>query len=333
MVNPAVCCKAERRFVVSILHSAALVTLTLLCFAWTISAKSTSNTNPVFVSDSLEGNVNGIDVPRNLAEDVTVTAEPLARRVLARHPKGKGMRGHKGMHKGMKGMHGGRRGIVQSTAVVTGPPSGLLSFDDFDVDYGPERVSVWTDGTMSLKLDQGGGVRLRSKARYQYGTFSFDVKSPWPDTNGVVSAFYLSSRKGAPMPIAEEIDWEFKRSGKYTGAQMNFFARGIGGNERQTYVVPGYESFTPYTGFNTYSFEWTPDHITFYINGDVMTKYDTIQGGPNYVDQLPIQPMYIYISIWKAKWTGDINWGAGPLSAEVKNINAQPWNLLPSEFP
>ena len=105
------------------------------------------------------------------------------------------------------------------------------------------------------------GAEYRTIDTFQYGRFEIRMKSA--SGSGTVSSFFTINDYWAEGISGsenwQEIDWE--ALGQYS-------------NKFQTNIITAYETsheqlhtlqYNPHVGFQTYAFEWTPDHIDFFI--------------------------------------------------------------------
>ncbi|CAG8501019.1 4568_t:CDS:2 [Acaulospora morrowiae] len=129
---------------------------------------------------------------------------------------------------------------------------------------------------------------------------------------GVVNAFITMATNG------DEIDWEMVGKDVSHG-QTNFFWNNdmLYGVNSRTHSVPGGSINTTY---HTYGIDWTPDSLTWSIDGaPVRTLYrkDTLEDG---IYKYPSHPSYIQFGVWDgsgspslASWTnGPIDWNEQP---------------------
>ncbi|ORY30519.1 concanavalin A-like lectin/glucanase [Rhizoclosmatium globosum] len=163
-----------------------------------------------------------------------------------------------------------------------------------------------TDPSDPNSFPQGLGVRVSSTAWVLYGTWEsrFTVL-PSP---GLVTAFISFSEE------RDEIDWEVTKDN--TIGQPNFFYRGnfVAQNWPLTGLMEniGYDATNQ---FVTFKVDWTPDAITWYINGNAVKTYykaDTCDSnGQNC--KYPSTPSRIQFALWDAGAgaPGSRNWAGG----------------------
>lgn len=172
---------------------------------------------------------------------------------------------------------------------------------------------VFEDGKMALVIDRDSegstppysAVEFRTKDFYGFGKFETEMKPIKHD--GVVSSFFTYTGPSDNSPW-DEIDIEFL--GKDTSVvQFNYFTNGVGGHE---YI---YElGFDASEDFHTYGFEWKPDSITWFVDGEAV--YTATADIPQTFGR-------IMMNVWPG--TGVDGWlnafdGTVPLRAEYKTV-------------
>ncbi len=176
---------------------------------------------------------------------------------------------------------------------------------------------VFEDGVMSLIIDkdsQGSdipysGGEFRSKEFYSYGTYEVVMKPISHD--GVVSSFFTYTGPSDNNPW-DEIDIEFLGKDT-TKIQFNYFTNGSG-NHEFVYDL----GFDASEEFHRYAFEWQPDSITWYVDGEAVHTA---------TKNIPKTPSKIMMNTWPG--IGVDGWlkafdGTTPLSAKYKEIKFTP---------
>ncbi|KAJ9657387.1 hypothetical protein H2201_008181 [Coniosporium apollinis] len=154
-----------------------------------------------------------------------------------------------------------------------------------------------------------------------------EVKMKAAPGQGIISSIVLQSDD------LDEIDWEFV-GGDNTKVQTNFFGKG----NTTTYDRGGYHAVaSPQTVFHTYTVDWTPETIKFFID-------DTLIRTVNYGDtnalrgkNYPQTPCDIRLGIWPAgdedNHPGVIGWAGGktdytkgPFTQYVESIKITNYN-------
>lgn len=128
----------------------------------------------------------------------------------------------------------------------------------------------------------------------------------------------------------DEVDWEWSGNnfGNETGkVQTNFFGKGITGNYGR-----GTEEFvdSPQTKFHTYGYDWTPDALSWSIDGRTVRSLRN-NGSTTGDWQYPQTPARLHLGVWCAgdpdAYAGTVYWAGGytkfedaPFSAFVKSV-------------
>ncbi|NQV38528.1 MAG: family 16 glycosylhydrolase [Candidatus Marinimicrobia bacterium] len=136
------------------------------------------------------------------------------------------------------------------------------------------------------------GAELRTLNSYLYGKFETRCKSARGD--GLVSSFFTYNDDHPTTPW-NEIDIEIL--GRYDQViDLNTITWGTSSHIRQNVV-----SFDPHADFHTYGFEWTPDYVAWFIDGEEVYRQT---GG--HIDEL-YYPQKIMMNLWNPiydDWVG-----------------------------
>ena len=136
------------------------------------------------------------------------------------------------------------------------------------------------------------GAEYRTINTYQYGRFEVRMKSAMG--SGVVSSFF-TIRDFWADGLSNTVNWmeiDFEAIGKYT-------------DKFQTNIISAYENhheelhtllYNPHVGFHVYAFEWTPDYIDFYIDGQLIRHDEN-----NYIGSFNVGQK-IMMNIWQPIW-------------------------------
>jgi len=139
------------------------------------------------------------------------------------------------------------------------------------------------------------GAELRTVDSFLYGRFDARFKPAQGD--GLVSSFFTYNDDNPNTPWAE-IDVEVL--GVYSDVvDFNTITRGQASHIRQHYV-----DFNPHLDFHTYSFEWTPDYVAWFID-----DLEVYRQTGSHIDSLYLSQK-IMMNIWNpiyADWVGDWN--------------------------
>lgn len=132
-----------------------------------------------------------------------------------------------------------------------------------------EEASAWL-GDAQVAFNYTAG-EARTQNYYHYGDYEVSMK---PSANpGTASTFFTCTgpydeKDGVPNPH-DEIDIEFLGKDT-THVQFNFFVNGKGNNEYMYDL-----GFDASEEFHTYGFRWTPDSITWFVDGEPVYKVTT----------------------------------------------------------
>lgn len=163
------------------------------------------------------------------------------------------------------------------------------------------------DGILLTLAQDTSGTLLASSHYVWYGTI--EAKFTTSQGKGVVTAFIMMS------DVRDEIDFEFVGVDIYD-AQTNFYSQGVTNyNNGENVSLPD-GSNTVQNEF-TYTIDWTPDSLTWKIDGDVkrtLDKADTWNDTANRYDY-PQTPSRVMLSLWPAgidsNDEGTIEWAGG----------------------
>jgi beta-glucanase (GH16 family) len=170
------------------------------------------------------------------------------------------------------------------------------------------------DGTVLLPMANGStGTVLTSTRAVWYGKISATLKTA--RTQGVVSSFILMSG------VRDEIDYEFIGS-FLESAQTNYYWQ-----EHLDYTHSRNVSLSnTFENFHTYEIDWTPDSITWSIDGQAsrVLKHDDTYNATTKNYDFPQTPSFLQISIWPGGLAsnpeGTRNWAGGYVNWDAEDI-------------
>lgn len=211
--------------------------------------------------------------------------------------------------------------LLWGTAASSRVNSGNF-YQDFDITWAPDHARFLNGGQqMQLLLDRASGSGFASKKKFLFGNIGMQIKLVAGDSAGTVTAYYLSSNAGAKH---DEVDFEFlgNVSGEPYIVQTNIYAHGIGKREQRIYLW-----FDPTADFHTYSIEWNPHHIIFYVDATPIRVYKNNEAmGVPFLNR---QAMAVFSSLWNADdWAtqgGQVktNWSNAPFAASYTNFRVE----------
>ncbi|THC90384.1 hypothetical protein EYZ11_010147 [Aspergillus tanneri] len=180
------------------------------------------------------------------------------------------------------------------------------SLDQWKITGGTLQFS--DQGAELAVRDKGDAPTLQSKFYIFFG--KVEVKMKVAPGIGIVSAMVLESN------VLDEIGW------------TNYFGRG----DTSFFDRGSFETFaSPRDVFHTYAVEYTPEKITWSIDGTAVrtVTFDEAKGGTRY----PQQPMTVKIGLWEGgdlendaetiQWAGgQTDYSAGPFTMYINSISA-----------
>jgi len=159
------------------------------------------------------------------------------------------------------------------------------------------------------------GTLLASSTYMWYGNVKATFKTS--RGQGVVTAFILLS------DVKDEIDYEFVGA-DLSSAQSNYYFQGIPDYDNELNISLS----DTFNNYHTYEIDWTPDSITWLVDGQVgrtKKRSDTWNATSNQWD-FPQTPARVQLSLWPAGLSsngqGTVDWAGGLVdwnSADVQN--------------
>jgi endo-1,3-1,4-beta-glycanase ExoK len=148
--------------------------------------------------------------------------------------------------------------------------------------FDPDNVVV-DNGLLKLKIpaDTTDGAQIESVAYYSYGTFRTRMRVA--DAPSSITGFYLYRSPD----LFSEIDIEVYNDG--TG-NMDFVTYADG--QRTHYVSKDFR-FDPSADFHNYRFDYNPDSVQFYIDGNLRQTW---------TDGIPSASMKLLVNTWFPDW-------------------------------
>lgn len=164
------------------------------------------------------------------------------------------------------------------------------------------------NGELILTMGNGSVGTLVSYNHYiWYGKVSGTFKTS--RDAGVVTAFILLS------DAKDEIDYEFIGA-NLTTAQTNYYFQGILDYDNEVNATIDSDSFE---NFHTYEIDWTPDAVTWYLDGKsvrVLNKEETYNATTKQY-MFPQTPARLELSLWPgglaSNAQGTIDWAGGEI--------------------
>ncbi|MFA3783891.1 family 16 glycosylhydrolase [Melioribacteraceae bacterium 4301-Me] len=144
------------------------------------------------------------------------------------------------------------------------------------------------------------GAEYRTKQSFLYGRFEASIKAPGKE--GLLTSLftYFDGTLSDPWSSSKWNEIDIEILGRYNNdVQFNTITPGQTNHVRHQLV-----NFNPAEDFHTYAFEWTPDYVAWFIDGDEVYR----QTG-EHIKTL-IHPQKFMMNIWNpayTNWAGEWN--------------------------
>ncbi|WP_051489596.1 family 16 glycosylhydrolase, partial [Roseivivax halodurans] len=179
---------------------------------------------------------------------------------------------------------------------------------------------VSAGGLLELQLDgrdDGGkpfsGGEIRLLEQHYYGTYEVTMKPSAQD--GTLSSFFLYTGQAFGTPTSE-IDIEFLGNDT-TGVLLTVHTpEGADG----AFIDLGFDAAND---FHTYTIEWAPDAVSWYVDGILLREIENPEIG------LPTLPAFPHMSIW----TGDNAFTGSPYNSVVTHSQYEDFSYTPRTAP
>lgn len=174
-----------------------------------------------------------------------------------------------------------------------------------------QKSQVRFDGEMTFTLEKGkssehpySSAEVQSKATYGHGYFETTMKAA--KGSGLITAFFTYTGPPFGKPW-NEIDVEIMGSDT-TEVLLTYFH-----HDKQLSHVHDL-GFDASEGFHTYGFEWQPDRIDWYVDGE---KVHSVDGRDV---SIPNERQKLMFSLWGSRtleeWAGPFDHSVVPVQAE-----------------
>ncbi|KAJ8063076.1 hypothetical protein OCU04_008317 [Sclerotinia nivalis] len=174
---------------------------------------------------------------------------------------------------------------------------------------------IYNDNVLLTMSANSVGTVMASSAYMWYGNVKAKFKTS--RGQGVITAFILFS------DVKDEIDYEFVGS-ELTTAQSNYYFQGITDYDNELNIILS----DTYANYHTYEIDWTPDEITWLVDGQVgrtKKRSETWNATANQWNY-PQTPSRVQLSLWPGglatNGAGTISWAGGLIdwdSEDIKN--------------
>jgi beta-glucanase (GH16 family) len=205
---------------------------------------------------------------------------------------------------------------------------GWTNGEPFNCTWRADCVT-FSGGIMSLTINNDSGSppykagEYRTNANVSYGLFEINMKAS--KALGTTSTFFTYTGPSEDNPWDEidiEIIWRNSNGSLSQNGilQTNYYTNGTGGHETRVNL-----SFDSSAAFHTYAFEWQPNYIKWYVDGNLVVTEDGSRG------PLPSTPSKIMMNHWPGinvdQWLGHFD-GQVPRSAQYQWVRYTPANQL-----
>lgn len=236
---------------------------------------------------------------------------------------------------------------VGSISVITAhdarsAPAGGSFFEDFTSlahdrwylsdgwDNGPHQNCTWSrrnvkveNGTAYLTLSdqpyknrEFSCAELQTRRFYSYGTYEVRMK---PAAGSGLNSAFFSYTGPSHGNRHDEIDFEFlgkNSKSVYINYHVNY-QQSTDGKKHEKYLSLPFDATE---SMNDYAFQWTPDALRWFVNGELVREVKRSE------TPLPETPQKIYLSIWNARnksteaWMGRWSYPGKPFVASIDYI-------------
>jgi beta-glucanase (GH16 family) len=224
----------------------------------------------------------------------------------------------------------------KSSYITTAPDfNGDAAKYPFVDEIGDKSVSI-ENGVLKLKMrlggknsygrDQGRQALVSWTRKLGYGRISAKIKTASTGPGVVTALMYMS-------PEGDEIDIEWvgkNRREVQTNYYYNVKYDGPDFTKGQFHPLP----FDTTSTYHTYTFEWTPSRITWYVDGAIIRVVNRLSTLSKGVYRYPSRPGKVSFNVWDAgmgeqgvaEWAGTPTDWSDPnkvYTMSVKEINFQ----------
>lgn len=168
-------------------------------------------------------------------------------------------------------------------------------FSPDNIHYGPNGATLVIQKRRMLGLAYAG-AELQRKGFYGYGRYEVVMKPALG--SGLVSSFFVHTNRQFGDPH-DEIDIEFLGRDPYV-VHLNYFRNGVAAGS--FYAPTGFDASLD---FHLYAFEWAPDSIRWYIDGQLV---HAVKGASA---RTPRASGRVMMSLWSAGPTA-VEWLGAP---------------------
>lgn len=185
-------------------------------------------------------------------------------------------------------------GALLSSYAYNPSPPPVLFHHGFNPLFGESNIIPYEDNSaVQISIDETTSSGFLSKHMYVHGYFETSLKLPENYTAGVVVTYYTCNNLKYPHH-RDEIDLEFlgHTHGQNWVLQTNFYGNGSTSRGREERYGLW---FDPAQDFHRYGILWTPNRITYYVDGVPIRHVPRVDsmGG-----DFPSKEMSLFATIW-----------------------------------
>jgi len=175
------------------------------------------------------------------------------------------------------------------------------------------QAVIYNDNVLLTMAPDTVGTVLATSSYMWYGNVKATFKTS--RGQGVVTAFILLS------DVHDEIDYEFVGS-ELTTAQSNYYFQGITNYDNELNITLS----DTFNNYHTYEVDWTPDSITWLVDGQVgrVKKRSDSWNATSNQWAFPQTPARVQLSIWPgglaSNGQGTIDWAGGLVDWNSQDI-------------
>jgi len=187
--------------------------------------------------------------------------------------------------------------------------------DPSKADWVSDGQPLFANGVVYLTMAPDTVGTVLASTRYVwYGKISATMRTS--RGQGVVTAFIMMS------DVKDEIDYEWVGVDLQT-SQTNYYWNGIPDYTHSGNITMAGDT---YAEWHTYTIDWTPDAITWSVDGQVgrTKKRSETYNSTTGVFEFPQTPSRVQLSLWPgglaSNGKGTIDWSGGPIDWDGKDI-------------
>ena len=160
------------------------------------------------------------------------------------------------------------------------------------------------------------GAELITNQTFRYGAFEARIRAA--RGSGLITPFFLwKNNSEVPGQEWQEQDFEiFGRDGRY---QTQLMTPGTDGEQRTEHNLYHDLPQPAWERYYTYRMEWTPEHLAFYVDGELVRIETDAQEFEKLLSPDAAEPAQLRVSLWAGdtSWSGRFDESAVPAATFV----------------